>query len=116
LAVSLVLAFPYADVPEMGASTVVVTDGDEHLAQRMANELAEQWWHRRAEFVGRLVSVEDAITRAAGLEQPVGLLDMGDNVGGGSPGDGTVLLHAIAGRRNARAFACLCDPEAVQLA
>ena len=29
------------------------------------------------------------------LEGPICLLDMGDNVGGGSPGDGTLLAHAI---------------------
>jgi microcystin degradation protein MlrC len=115
LAVSLLLGFPYADVPEMGAAVVVVTDNDAALAQRLVGELAGTWWERRAEFQGRLVSVEDAVNRAAALNGPVCLLDMGDNVGGGSPGDGTVLLHALAGRR-LTAFVCLCDPDAVQQA
>src|SRR5439155_8136394 len=42
---------------------------------------------------------------------PVCLLDMGDNVGGGSPGDGTTLLHALHGSVGP-AFVCLCDPIA----
>jgi microcystin degradation protein MlrC len=113
LSVSLVLGFPYADVPEMGAAVVVVTDGDAARAQRLADELASTWWQRRAAFAGRLISVADAVQRTAELPGPVCLLDMGDNVGGGSPGDGTVLLHALACRHPGPAFVCLCDPEAV---
>ena len=37
---SLLHGFPYADVPEMGAAVVAVADGDRHLAQGMADELA----------------------------------------------------------------------------
>jgi microcystin degradation protein MlrC len=116
LAVSVLLGFPYADVAEMGAAVTVTTDADAALAQRLADELTAAWWARREEFTGRLVSVEDAVVRAARLEGPVCLLDMGDNVGGGSPGDGTVLLHALASHHVVPAFACLCDPEAVQQA
>jgi microcystin degradation protein MlrC len=113
LSASVVLGFPYADVPHMGPSTVVVADGDERLAQRLADELAVNWWQRRAEFTGRLVSVDEAVRRVAELAGPVCLLDMGDNVGGGSPGDGTLLLHALARRQVEPALVCLCDPEAV---
>jgi microcystin degradation protein MlrC len=38
---------------------------------------------------------------------------MGDNVGGGSPGDGTLLAAAIHRRKLAKAFVCLCDPDGV---
>jgi microcystin degradation protein MlrC len=37
---------------------------------------------------------------------------MGDNVGGGAPGDGTLLAHALHAARM-RAFACLYDPNSV---
>jgi microcystin degradation protein MlrC len=39
---------------------------------------------------------------------------MGDNVGGGSPGDGTVLLTALVKHNVAKAFACLHDPASVE--
>jgi microcystin degradation protein MlrC len=113
LSVSIVLGFPYADVPAMGSSTAVVTDGDDALARRLAGELAGAWWQRRTEFAGRLISVEEAVRRAAELPGPVCLLDMGDNVGGGSPGDGTVLVHALARQQPGPLFVCLCDPQAV---
>lgn len=110
---SLLLGFPYADVPEMGAATLVVTDGDADLAQDLADNLALAWWNRRSEFQPRLISVEEAVDQAATLPGPVCLLDMGDNVGGGSPGDGTVLAHALRRRGVAPAFVCLPDPKAV---
>jgi microcystin degradation protein MlrC len=46
---------------------------------------------------------------------PICMLDMGDNVGGGSPADGTVLLHALA-RTRIVSFVCLYDPEACKQA
>ncbi|MGH7128082.1 MAG: M81 family metallopeptidase, partial [Planctomycetaceae bacterium] len=116
LACSLVLGFPYADVPEMGSAVNVVTDGDPALAEQLANELAAEMWRSRHDLIGRFVSIEEAIAQAASLAGPVCLLDMGDNVGGGSPGDGTLLGHALHRRRVGPAFVCLCDPKAVRQA
>lgn len=113
---SLILGFPYADVPELGAAVVVVTDNDRNLAEQQARELGLALWHRREECIGRLVEVDDALVRAQSLDGPVCLLDMGDNVGGGSPGDGTVLAARIHARRLPAAFVCLCDPQAVAAA
>ncbi|CAK9015401.1 Microcystinase C (MlrC) (Fragment), partial [Durusdinium trenchii] len=92
---SLLLGFPYADVEEMGAATIAVTDGDSVGAQSAADELALDIWTHREEFIGQLVSVEEAMQRCRQVEGPVGLLDMGDNVGGGSAADGTVLAQAL---------------------
>jgi microcystin degradation protein MlrC len=108
---SFVLGFPYADVAEMGSAIVVVTDKDPGLARRLAEAAMSSIWGRRDDFRGRLVAVEDAIERARKLPVPVCLLDMGDNVGGGSPADGTVLLHALA-QAKVKSFTCLCDPTA----
>jgi microcystin degradation protein MlrC len=38
---------------------------------------------------------------------------MGDNVGGGSPGDGTILAQAIHQQKIPKSFVCICDPESV---
>jgi microcystin degradation protein MlrC len=110
---SIVLGFPYADVPEMGSSTIAVTDGDPDLAQRLANELAQYLWKHREAFAGEFVSIDEALDRAGTWRGPVCLLDMGDNVGGGSPGDGTLLAHAIHERKLPKAFVCLCDADGV---
>ncbi|MBW3598860.1 MAG: M81 family metallopeptidase [Planctomycetes bacterium] len=110
---SILLGFPYADVAEMGSATVVVTDDDRNLAQRLANELGGYLWEHRREFVGEHLGIEPALDQAQAMPGRVCLLDMGDNVGGGSPGDGALLARAIHERGIADSFVCLCDPEAV---
>jgi microcystin degradation protein MlrC len=114
--VSLVHGFPYADVPEMCASVIAVADGDRTVADSVVWYLAQRWWDLRREFVGRLIGAREAVDRAAGLDGPVCLLDMGDNVGGGSPGDGTVLAHELHRRRLGTACVVLADPEAQRAA
>lgn len=113
LSTSLFLGFPYADVPEMGSAFSVVTDGDRDLAQQLADEFAAVMWERRHEFVADLIDGETAVQQAIDAsESPVLLLDMGDNVGGGSAADGTALANELH-RRKVRAFICLNDPQAV---
>jgi microcystin degradation protein MlrC len=70
--------------------------------------------HRHA-LVANLPGVEEAVDQAMRLDGPVCLLDVGDNVGGGSPGDGTLLAHALHAHRM-RSFVCLYDPVAVERA
>lgn len=113
---SIVLGFSYADVEEMGTSIIVVTDHAPEFADRLAGELAGCLWTRRAEFIGQFVDVEAALDECMRLDSPVCLLDMGDNVGGGSPADGTFIAHEIHMRRLPRSFVCLYDPEAVRQA
>ena len=49
----------------------------------------------RGPFGGRLGGVDEALIRArAANVNPVVLFDVGDNVGGGSPADSTLILHA----------------------
>lgn len=109
---SVVLGFPYADVEEMGASFIVVTDNDPELAAELASNLGDELMPRREEFVAHLIGIEEAIDTASQLEGPVCLLDMGDNVGGGSSADGTLILHALRDRGAMKSCACLFDPQA----
>jgi len=113
---SIILGFPYADVQEMGSGFIVVTDNDPTQAQRLADQLGETLIARREEFVAHLIGIEDALDQAEHLEGPICFLDMGDNIGGGSPADGTTILHAIQKRQGPKTFACLYDPEAAQQA
>ncbi len=98
----------------MGSSLIVVANDDRRSAQATCEELARVWWERRAEFDAQGLSPEEAVERATSLPGPVGLLDMGDNVGGGSPGDGTIIARVILERGGPPSVVCLCDPEAVQ--
>ena len=59
-------------------------------------------------------AIDDALRHAAGaVEHPVVLLDVGDNVGGGSPADSTHVLAAAQRLGVGGVFHSLCDPEAV---
>jgi microcystin degradation protein MlrC len=113
LSVSLVLGFPYADVPEMGSAVIVVCDGRSTEPAPHAEELARCLWQHRQHLVGELIGVEKALDSVQNDRGPVLLLDMGDNVGGGAPGDGTSLARALHARRVRSALVTLCDPEAV---
>lgn len=113
---SVILGFPYADVAEMGSGFIVVTDNNPDRAQELADQLRETLITRREEFVAHLIGIEEALDQAQQLEGPICFLDMGDNIGGGSPADGTTILHAIQQRQGPNSFACLYDPEAAQTA
>lgn len=111
LSVSIALGFPYADVEEMGSACNVVTDGDAALAQRYADELAAYMLEHRLDFDGAFLDVDDALDRAAKLPGTVCLLDMGDNIGGGSAADGTTIAHAVQRRGGPRTFIPIYDPQ-----
>jgi microcystin degradation protein MlrC len=114
LSVSIAEGFPYADVAEMGMATLAVTDGDAALAADIARRLAGEIWASRDELVGDAWDVDEALRHAAAAERhPVVLLDVGDNVGGGSPADSTHVLEAAQRLGVRGVFHSLCDPEAV---
>ena len=112
---SIVLGFPYADVREMGAATIVVIDNDLPLAQAAADELGQAIWEHRDAMVAELIEVPKAIHMCqTDPKSRICLLDMGDNVGGGSAADGTTLAEAILAKRLGPSFVCFYDPDAVE--
>jgi microcystin degradation protein MlrC len=117
LSVSLMAGFPYADVPEMGPAVIVVTDDNAQLAATAADELADSMWAVREQLYVPCPEPREAVTRAiASARLPVLLIDLGDNIGGGSAGDGTVLLAELL-RQQAKGFAVVLHaPAAVAAA
>jgi microcystin degradation protein MlrC len=121
LSVSCLYGFPYSDVIEMGATVLAVSDRRRTQAESVAAEMAKFWWKNRSDFVGHLIRTEDAIRRACEMRlhdatRPVGLLEMGDNVGGGSPGDGTWIAQEWLTHGNGKLLTVIADPAAVQSA
>jgi microcystin degradation protein MlrC len=108
----IALGFAYSDVQEMGSAFIAVTDNEPVLAQKIANELAQYVIDRKQDFVAVLTSPEDAVTEAARRPGPICMLDMGDNVGGGAPGDGVLIAHVVHKRCGPKTFTALWDPEA----
>lgn len=113
LAVSVSGGYQYADVPWMGPSVVVVTDGDPELARSEAQRLADLLYETRHQIVLDEPDAASAVRQAVEHEgRPVLLIDMGDNIGGGTPGDSTFLLTELV-RQGAQGWVMvIADPEA----
>jgi microcystin degradation protein MlrC len=108
--------FSYADVPHLGMAFIAISDGDPESARRGARRLADLAWEMREQCDTQVLTPDDAITEALTRDdaRPVVLLDVGDNVGAGTPGDGTVLLEALIRRRVSSFLVTIFDPAAVQ--
>ena len=107
-----------SDIYEQGAAVLTVADGDEELAQKLADDLAIKIWNARNDFERKFYTPQEAISQALSLQQwPVVLADVADNPGSGATTDSVVLLQALleAGVEDA-ALAVICDPETVQQA
>lgn len=117
LAITIAGGFPYSDVPDAGFGVLVVTDGDPQRARAIADELAAMAVERREQFLVRNTPPAAAVAAAiAHPDGPVVLVDVGDNIGGGTPGDGTVILGELLRQGASEATVVIADPEAVQAA
>ncbi len=112
LAVSVVGGYQYADVPATGPSVIVVTNNDPALAKREAQRLGDMLWALRDKLVFKVPDAAEAVRQAISSSKfPVVLMDTGDNIGGGSAGDGTFILAELV-RQNAQGWVVtISDPE-----
>ena len=84
-------------------------------AREEADRLGAMLWDMRADLVRPLAGPEEAVAQALAAPQaPVVLVDTGDNVGGGSAGDGTILLAEILRQWGEDGVCCLYAPEEAQ--
>jgi microcystin degradation protein MlrC len=88
---------PWLDVAEGGWATIVVTDNDRALAERLADELADLAWSLRDAYqVREALPVDEAVRLADREEKGVVVLsDTGDTVFGGAAGDSNLILEAL---------------------
>ena len=98
---ALFMTQPWLDVPELGWTALVVTDGDPELAKRYASELAEMAWDRRSQILAPKVEIVDAMAQICAVSHdpdlgPFVLSDGADSVTAGAAGDGVALASALA--------------------
>ncbi len=88
---------PWLDVAEGGWTTIVVTDNDRALAERLADESADLAWSLRDAFLERVaLPVDEAVRMADAAPRGVVVLsDTGDTVFGGAAGDSNLLLESM---------------------
>ncbi len=136
--------YPYSDVEEMGMSWIAITDGDADLAETTAKDMATSAWTKRVDLNRPVASIEEALTQAQeryvgpkpeGAENfvpddgsalaeaepsdhshlgPIVLMDVGDNIGGGSSADSTHILKVAKEMGVDGYLQSLYDPEAVE--
>lgn len=93
--VSVFYGYPWSDVPDVGATIHVMTNGDQPLADRIADDMNEFFWRVREDFAVGSYPLPDEAARqvaravAAG-EIPVAVGDHSDR-----PGDATHILRAF---------------------
>ncbi|MBN8892239.1 MAG: microcystin degradation protein MlrC [Rhodospirillales bacterium 70-18] len=107
---------PWLDVAEAGWATIVVTDNDRPLAERLADESADLAWAMRDDFMVReAVAIDDGVRMADAAERGVVVLsDTGDTVFGGAAGDSNLILESILRLGiKSRALMPLVEPQTV---
>jgi microcystin degradation protein MlrC len=101
LSVSFFPVHIWIDEPELGYSTVGITDGKPDLAASLADEISEMAWAVRDVPQPQGNSPEEAvaIAREKKIARALGTLvfcDVSDAVGTGTPGESTWILKALA--------------------
>jgi len=116
LSISVTHCFPYADVPELGAKILVVTDNRKDYGDRLATELGMELWGMRGRTTPEFLTPDQAIDQGLALnEGPAVIADPSDNAGGGAPSDSTQILRRLIERKvEGAALAPLWDPMAVR--
>ena len=96
--VSVAYGFPWSDVPDVGATVHVMTNNDQELADRIADDMSDYIWRVRAGLFGDApAQPEDAARQVAAAqiagEVPIVLADYSDR-----SGDATFSLQQVVDR------------------
>ena len=113
--VSVFFGYPWSDVPDVGATVQVMTNDDQDLADRIADDMSDFIWRQRETFAGGSFPKPDEAARLvkqalARGEGPVAVGDYSDR-----PGDATHILKAFeaAGITNVL-YGTITDPAALE--
>jgi microcystin degradation protein MlrC len=111
--------YPWADVYENGLAAYALHESSVDDARQAAVHIASRAWQLREELASAEgPSPREAVAQALALADaieggPIVLLDVGDNIGAGSSGDSTFLLHEAV-RQGAKSWLqTIRDTEAV---
>jgi microcystin degradation protein MlrC len=107
---------PWLDLPDLGFSVLIMTNGDPAGARRTAEQLARDAWARRGDFDSPLMDVDAALQAALAAERgPIVISESADGPGAGSPGDSTIVLAAmLEAGVTVPCLLTITDPEAAR--
>ena len=95
---SIAYGFGYADVPDVGASVIVVTNDDKALAETVARDIAGYMWQRREELARKPIAgpAEEVAKALELVGQGVRPVVLGD--GSDRTGDSTHVMRELLRR------------------
>jgi len=114
--VSVAFGFAYADVPDVGATVEVMTNGDQALADEIAQDMSDFIWMKREAFAGRTLpnveeGVAEALAAAKAGKTPVVVADHSDRTG-----NSTWILEEIIRQGGSNVVvATISDPNALEV-
>jgi microcystin degradation protein MlrC len=105
------------DIPEMGWSSLVVTDSDPQIAEKLARELADAAWNQRNEYLKPVPSYKEAFKRAFNSNlKPIVIADFSDMTTGGGTGDSTWFLkELLLLNPDEPCYITMVDPQAIRI-
>ncbi len=112
--VSVFYGYPWSDVPDVGATVHVMTNDDQALADRIADDMSDFIWRMREGLAQGTYPMPDEAARIvaraiANGETPVAVGDHSDR-----PGDATHVLRAFeAAGIGGVIYGTISDPEAL---
>ena len=114
LEVCVLPGFAYADIACAGVSFCATTIGDPDRARRLLQPLADLALERSEQGNPLDPDIDEVMPKALQVERgPIGLIEPSDNIGGGTPGDGTGVLQAFLEYEVDRCAVVINDPQAV---
>lgn len=117
LDVTVHAGYAYADVPHLGLGFSATADArQEELARAAVDDLAQFAEPLIDGFARTLPTPEEAFREAIGHPELTVITDTGDNINGGSPGDGTWLLQPALAEPDRPIIGTLWDPAAAAAA
>ena len=112
--VSVAFGFAYADVPDVGATVIAVTNNAPELAERVAQDMSDFIWEHREPFAGKILpktqpGVTQAIEAAQANSGTVIIADHSDRMG-----DSTHIMRELIAQHARRvAVVSIADENAI---
>ena len=122
LSVSFFPVHIWIDDPELGYSTIAITNNNEALAKEKAGIIADMAWEVRAvpQPIGESPESAIELARKKTVARALGAVvfcDVSDAVGTGTPGESSWILEGLLKKgKDLRSYLCLRDEEAVGIA
>ncbi len=116
LSTAILMTQAYLDVPELGWTVLIVTDGRAEFGRRHAEELAARCWPVRKKLVMKFLKARPCVDRALRCQgQPAVIADGADATNSGGGGDSVHLLKELIRRKiPGGALTIMVDPSAVK--